>query len=136
VLYPYHTHTPQFVESFSTKNHRKYEVIFNTPGPNEDRICAFFNFSGHIAQATVSFHLVINTPIVAGGYRENANLQIFMLAPAPMLFRLANRTLGIDLQPVFDIYWMQWSQNYDVIVNGIIWETFIYQKQLSRKNPD
>jgi hypothetical protein len=134
VQYPYHIRSPQFIGSFSTKNHRKYEVIFDAPGPNGNpiRLCAYFNFSGHIALATVSFHPVLNTPIAAGGFRENGDQQVFMPAPNPILFRITNRILGIVLQPVFDMYWIHWSQDYDVIVGGLVWETFIYQEQLSR----
>ena len=55
-----------------------------------------------------------------------------MPAPNPILFCLVNCTLGIVLQPLFDIYWIQWSQDYDVVVGGLVWETFIYQEQLSR----
>jgi len=77
-------------------------------------------------------HPVIQTPIIAGGFRENADLHIFMPAPDPILFRVVNRTLGIILPPAFDIYWIQWSHNYDIVVGGLVWETFIYQEQLSR----
>ena len=34
--------------------------------------------------------------------------------------------------PVLDVYWMQWSHNYTIVVGGVIWETFTYQEQLSR----
>ena len=69
--------------------------------------------------------------MAGGGFRENANLQVMLPAPHPNVFSLVN-TLGIVLMPAVDVYWMPWSQNYTILVNGIIWETFIYQEQLSR----
>jgi hypothetical protein len=82
--------------------------------------------------ATVTFHSVIQTPIVGGGFRENADLQFIRPAPAPLLFCLVDHTLGIALVPVLDVYWMQWSHNYTIVVGEVIWETFTYQEQLSR----
>jgi len=55
-----------------------------------------------------------------------------MPAPDPVLFRIIDRTFGIILQPLIDTYWIRWSQDYDILVGGLIWETFIYQEQLSR----
>jgi hypothetical protein len=119
------------VGSFSTKYQRKYEVIFNSPGGH--CIAAYFNFTGFIGQhATVSFHPTIVTPVIGGGFRENADQQIYLPAPHPILFCIINRTFNILLQPHLDIYLIQWSQDYDIVVGGLVWETFINQEQLSR----
>jgi hypothetical protein len=85
--------------------------------PNENQLCAYLSFSGHIALATVTFYSVIQTPIVKGGFRENADLHFILPASAPLLFCLVDHTLGIALVTVLNVYWMQWSYNYTIVVN-------------------
>jgi hypothetical protein len=120
------------VGSFSTKNPRKYEVIFTTPSPSQ-RIAAYFNFAGIIGRhATVTFHPIITTHIQGGRIRENANRLVQFPAPHPEIFSIVVRQINLVLAPVFDTYWLPWSQDYDIIVSGVVWETLIYQEQLSR----
>jgi len=121
---------PRWVGSFSSKNSRKYEITFNIYG---QQIAAFFDFAGIVGRhATVTFHPVITTQLPGGRFRENANHLVPLAAPHPAFFAIVNRQFNAALQPVFDTYWLPWSQNYDIIVGGVVWETLIYQEQWSR----
>jgi hypothetical protein len=53
-------------------------------------------------------------------------------APNHQLFSILNCTNNTILLPFFDSYWLPWSQDYNIMVDGEVWETFIYQEQLSR----
>ena len=82
--------------------------------------------------ATITFHPVITTPLIGGRYRENADLQTILPAPNVGIFCITNQQVNAVLQPFFHIYWLQWSQDYDIVVYGVVWETFTNQEQLSR----
>lgn len=130
MLVPFHESRRGWVGSFSTKNLQKYEVIFNLPG--NGRIAAYFCFNAVVARyATVTFHPVIFTQLQGGGFRENANLAIFSMAPNPLLFSIRNCTFNVFLAPFFETYWLQWSQDYDIFVDNVVWETFTHQEQFS-----
>ena len=104
--------------SFSTKNSGKYELVFNTPG---QRIVAFFDFVGAVGRhATITFHPVVTMEIQGGKHRENANRVFYFQAPHPAIFAIVNSTFNVVLQPAFDTYWLKWSQDYKIIVGGVV----------------
>jgi hypothetical protein len=78
------------------------------------------------------FHPTINTPTTGGGNRENATLQVLLQASLPQIFHILDLTPNTLLLPFRDTYWLAWSNDYYIVVGGIVWEVFINQEQLSR----
>ena len=106
-------------------------MAFNSPAGN--RIVAYFKFSGVVGQhATVTFHPAIHTQIQGNRFREHADRPVWAPAPNFALFSIRHRGTDINIMPFFDVYWLAWGHDYDIVVGGVVWETFIYQEQLSR----
>jgi hypothetical protein len=128
---PFHSAPPRFIGSFSTKNSRKYEIAFTTPAGH--RVMAYIDFNPYFGKyAVITFHPIIFTPIQGGAFRENANKQIVLQAPHRDIFHIRNCSYNFIVPPWFDSYWLHWSYNFNIVVGGVIWETFINQEQLSR----
>jgi hypothetical protein len=107
-------------------------VAFNSL-EDGNRIVAYFYFNGIVGRhAIVSFHLAIHTPIQGNRFRENADRHALIPAPNFALFSIRYRDSDVVLQPFFNLYWLAWGTDYDIVVGGEVWETFIYQEQLSR----
>jgi hypothetical protein len=83
----------------------------------------FFNFSSLVGRyATITFHSVSFTPISGGRFRENANLQVVLQVPHPAIFHILDLTINMVLQPFMDTYWLAWSNDYYIVLDGVVWE--------------